>query len=102
MAADDPGLAQQWDRLNLLRDQVVHVALGPRVISGKVHEIDAQRRWACTTASKCIACSVGKSCAIPPATLDDLVRGQSFSCLVFVVCSDFGSERVRIWVVDRF
>ncbi|MBV8312765.1 MAG: biotin--[acetyl-CoA-carboxylase] ligase [Planctomycetaceae bacterium] len=42
MVADDPGLAQQWDRLNLLRDQVVRVALGPRVISGKVHEIDAQ------------------------------------------------------------
>jgi len=42
MAADDPGLAEQWDRLNLLRDQVVRIALGPRVISGKVHEIDAQ------------------------------------------------------------
>ncbi|MGC1720059.1 MAG: biotin--[acetyl-CoA-carboxylase] ligase [Isosphaeraceae bacterium] len=42
MTADDPGLAQQWDRLNLLRDQVVRVALGPRIISGKVHEIDAQ------------------------------------------------------------
>lgn len=42
MAADDPGLAQEWDRLNLLRDQVVRVALGPKVISGKVQEIDAQ------------------------------------------------------------
>ena len=42
MAADDPGLAPEWDRLNLLRDRIVRVALGPRVISGKVHEIDAQ------------------------------------------------------------
>jgi len=42
LAADDPGLARQWDRLNLLRDQVVRVALGPRVISGRVHDIDAQ------------------------------------------------------------
>jgi BirA family biotin operon repressor/biotin-[acetyl-CoA-carboxylase] ligase len=42
MAADDPELAQQWDRLNLLHDQVVRVAVGPRVITGKVHEIDAQ------------------------------------------------------------
>jgi BirA family transcriptional regulator, biotin operon repressor / biotin---[acetyl-CoA-carboxylase] ligase len=42
MAADDPGLAWQWDRLNLLRDQVVRVALGPKVICGKVHDIDTQ------------------------------------------------------------
>jgi BirA family transcriptional regulator, biotin operon repressor / biotin---[acetyl-CoA-carboxylase] ligase len=42
LAADDPGLAHEWDRLNLLRDQVVRVALGPRVISGKVQGIDAQ------------------------------------------------------------
>jgi len=42
LAADDPGLAMQWNRLNLLRDQLVRVALGPRVIGGKVHEIDAQ------------------------------------------------------------
>jgi BirA family transcriptional regulator, biotin operon repressor / biotin---[acetyl-CoA-carboxylase] ligase len=42
LAADDLGLAQEWDRLNLLRDQVVRIALGPRIISGKVLEIDAQ------------------------------------------------------------
>ena len=41
MAADDPELARQWDRLNLLHNEVVRVALGPRVISGKVQEIDA-------------------------------------------------------------
>ncbi len=40
LAADDPGLARQWNRLNLLRDQVVRIALGPRVITGTVHEID--------------------------------------------------------------
>ncbi len=42
LAADDSGLALRWNRLNLLRDQHVRVALGPRVISGKVHDIDAQ------------------------------------------------------------
>ena len=102
MAADDPGLAQQWDRLNLLRDQVVRVALGPRVISGKVHEIDAQGRWACTTASKCIACSVGTSCAIPPATLNDLVRGQGFSCLVCCLSLlSIGSCHRPAWLAPR-
>jgi BirA family biotin operon repressor/biotin-[acetyl-CoA-carboxylase] ligase len=42
LSADDPGLAREWDRLNLLRDQVVRVALGPKFISGKVQDIDAQ------------------------------------------------------------
>ena len=42
LAEDDPALAAQWDRLNLLRGQAVRVALGPRVIEGKVHEIDPQ------------------------------------------------------------
>ncbi len=41
LAADDPELAQQWNRLNLLRDQVVRIALGPRIITGTVHEIDS-------------------------------------------------------------
>jgi BirA family transcriptional regulator, biotin operon repressor / biotin---[acetyl-CoA-carboxylase] ligase len=42
LAADDLGLAQEWDRLNLLRDQVARIALGPRIISGKVLQIDVQ------------------------------------------------------------
>ncbi len=42
LAGDDPGLAQQWDRLNLLRDRVVRIALGTRIITGRVYEIDAQ------------------------------------------------------------
>ena len=42
LVEDDPELAREWDRLNLLRDQAVRVALGPRVIEGKVREIDAQ------------------------------------------------------------
>jgi BirA family biotin operon repressor/biotin-[acetyl-CoA-carboxylase] ligase len=42
LVQDDPGLAAGWDRLNLLRDEVVRVSLGPRIIEGKVHEIDAQ------------------------------------------------------------
>ena len=42
LAEDDPELAQEWNRLNLLRDQPVRVALGPRVIDGTVREIDAQ------------------------------------------------------------
>ena len=42
LAAEDPGLALEWERLNLLRDQFVRVALGPRVVRGRVQEIDAQ------------------------------------------------------------
>jgi BirA family biotin operon repressor/biotin-[acetyl-CoA-carboxylase] ligase len=42
LARDDPGLAEEWNRRNLLRDQFVRVALGPRLVSGKVQEIDAQ------------------------------------------------------------
>jgi BirA family biotin operon repressor/biotin-[acetyl-CoA-carboxylase] ligase len=42
LVEDHPHLAQAWSRLNLLRDQTVGVALGPRIIEGKVDEIDAQ------------------------------------------------------------
>ncbi len=42
MVQDDPGLARQWEALNLLRGQTVRVALGPHVIEGIVQEIDAQ------------------------------------------------------------
>jgi BirA family biotin operon repressor/biotin-[acetyl-CoA-carboxylase] ligase len=42
LVLDDPELARQWENLNLLRGQTVHVALGPRLIEGIVHEIDAQ------------------------------------------------------------
>ena len=64
LAGEDPELAQQWNRLNLLHDQVVRVALGPRVIEGTVHEIDAQGALACTTASRFIGSSAGRCCAI--------------------------------------
>ena len=39
---DDLDLAQEWDRLNLLRDQVVRVALGSRIVAGTVFAIDPQ------------------------------------------------------------
>ena len=42
LAEDDPDLAREWDRLNLLRDQAVRVALGPRILEGKVRAIDAE------------------------------------------------------------
>jgi BirA family biotin operon repressor/biotin-[acetyl-CoA-carboxylase] ligase len=42
LVEDDLGLAQEWDRLNLLRDQVVRVALGLRIVAGKVFAIDPQ------------------------------------------------------------
>jgi BirA family biotin operon repressor/biotin-[acetyl-CoA-carboxylase] ligase len=42
LAADDPDLARQWDSLNLLRGQAVRVALGPRILEGKVRAIDAE------------------------------------------------------------
>ena len=42
LAEDDPALAREWDRLNLLRDQAVRVALGPRILEGKVRAIDAE------------------------------------------------------------
>jgi BirA family biotin operon repressor/biotin-[acetyl-CoA-carboxylase] ligase len=42
LVEDDPGLAQQWDRLNLLRDQTVRVAHGPRITAGKVKAIDPE------------------------------------------------------------
>jgi BirA family biotin operon repressor/biotin-[acetyl-CoA-carboxylase] ligase len=40
LVENDPDLARQWSRLNLLRDRTVRVALGPRIIEGKVLEID--------------------------------------------------------------
>jgi BirA family transcriptional regulator, biotin operon repressor / biotin---[acetyl-CoA-carboxylase] ligase len=42
LAEDDPELAREWDRMNLLRDQTTRIALGPRVIEGRVLEIDSQ------------------------------------------------------------
>lgn len=42
LSGEDPDLAERWNRLNLLRDQVVRITLGPRVIEGKVLEIDPQ------------------------------------------------------------
>jgi BirA family biotin operon repressor/biotin-[acetyl-CoA-carboxylase] ligase len=42
LAEDDLDLAQEWDRLNLLRDQAVRVALGSRIIAGTVFAIDPQ------------------------------------------------------------
>ena len=60
-------LAQEWDRLNLLRDQIVRVALGPRVITGKVQGIDEQGALVFMTASKYTTCSEGKFCVNPPA-----------------------------------
>jgi BirA family transcriptional regulator, biotin operon repressor / biotin---[acetyl-CoA-carboxylase] ligase len=42
LVEEDPELAEHWDRLNLIRDQTIRVALGPRTIEGKVLEIDPQ------------------------------------------------------------
>jgi BirA family biotin operon repressor/biotin-[acetyl-CoA-carboxylase] ligase len=42
LAEDDLDLAQEWDRLNLLRDQAVRVALGSRMVAGKAFAIDSQ------------------------------------------------------------
>jgi BirA family biotin operon repressor/biotin-[acetyl-CoA-carboxylase] ligase len=42
LAEDDHALAREWDRLNLLRDQTIRVALGPHVITGKARAIDAE------------------------------------------------------------
>jgi BirA family biotin operon repressor/biotin-[acetyl-CoA-carboxylase] ligase len=42
LAEDDPTLASEWDRLNLLRDQAIRVALGPHVVTGKARAIDAE------------------------------------------------------------
>lgn len=42
LAADDAGLAEQWDRLDLLRDRPVRVALGPRMLVGTARGIDPQ------------------------------------------------------------
>jgi BirA family biotin operon repressor/biotin-[acetyl-CoA-carboxylase] ligase len=42
LSHEDHELAREWNRLNLLRDQTVRVALGPRVIRGRVQEIDIE------------------------------------------------------------
>lgn len=42
LSDEDPNLPKRWNNLNLLRDQVVRVALGPRVLEGRVVEIDAR------------------------------------------------------------
>jgi BirA family transcriptional regulator, biotin operon repressor / biotin---[acetyl-CoA-carboxylase] ligase len=42
LAVDDPNLAERWNSLNLLLNQVVRISLGPRVVEGKVLEIDPQ------------------------------------------------------------
>jgi BirA family biotin operon repressor/biotin-[acetyl-CoA-carboxylase] ligase len=42
VAANDPELAQKWNRLNLLHNHIVRVAVGPKTISGRVQGIDAQ------------------------------------------------------------
>lgn len=42
LVSDDPTLAREWDSLNLLRDQSVRIALGPRILAGKVRAIDAE------------------------------------------------------------
>jgi BirA family biotin operon repressor/biotin-[acetyl-CoA-carboxylase] ligase len=39
---DLPEQAREWDGLNLLRNQVVQVSLGSRIISGRIKAIDAQ------------------------------------------------------------
>jgi BirA family biotin operon repressor/biotin-[acetyl-CoA-carboxylase] ligase len=41
LVENDLDLAQEWNRLNLLRDHAVRVALGSRIIAGKVFAIDA-------------------------------------------------------------
>ena len=71
LAADDPGLAQQWNRLNLLHDQVVRVVLGPRVISGKVREIDAQGALGVHDGQQLHRLFGGQVLRLPPATLND-------------------------------
>ena len=40
LAADDPGLADQWARLDVLRDCPIRVALGPRTLIGTARGID--------------------------------------------------------------
>jgi BirA family transcriptional regulator, biotin operon repressor / biotin---[acetyl-CoA-carboxylase] ligase len=42
LAADDPGLAAEWARLDLLRDRPIRVALGPRTLLGTARGIDHQ------------------------------------------------------------
>jgi BirA family biotin operon repressor/biotin-[acetyl-CoA-carboxylase] ligase len=40
LAADDPALAARWAALDSLRDRVVRVDLGPRIITGRCQGID--------------------------------------------------------------
>jgi BirA family biotin operon repressor/biotin-[acetyl-CoA-carboxylase] ligase len=42
LVEDDSDLAQRWNQLNLLRDQTVRVALGPRMIEGQAKRIDPE------------------------------------------------------------
>jgi len=42
LADDDPGLAAEWARLDLLRGRPIRVALGPRTLLGAARGIDAQ------------------------------------------------------------
>jgi BirA family biotin operon repressor/biotin-[acetyl-CoA-carboxylase] ligase len=42
LAADDPGLAAEWARLDLLRGRPIRVALGPRTLLGTARGIDPQ------------------------------------------------------------
>jgi BirA family biotin operon repressor/biotin-[acetyl-CoA-carboxylase] ligase len=42
LVVDDPRLVAEWNRLNLLRDQIVRVVLGPKTVSGRVQGIDTQ------------------------------------------------------------
>jgi BirA family biotin operon repressor/biotin-[acetyl-CoA-carboxylase] ligase len=42
LAADDPSLAAEWARLDLLRGRPIRVALGPRTLLGTARGIDPQ------------------------------------------------------------
>jgi BirA family biotin operon repressor/biotin-[acetyl-CoA-carboxylase] ligase len=42
LAREDTTLADRWNHLNLLYGQIVRVSLGPRIIEGRVLEIDFQ------------------------------------------------------------
>ena len=58
---DDPSLSERWNRLNLLCDQVVRVALGPQGssrerCSGSIRKV----HFASTTASRYIGSLVGR------------------------------------------
>ncbi len=42
LADDDPSLAADWSRLDLLRDRPIRMALGPRSLSGIARGIDPE------------------------------------------------------------